>query len=88
LWRRRITATQADLNAAQRRQNVHGAFGVSPFVSHRQRDSLRGSVVVLIDDVRTTGATLHACAEALAPLGVREVRVLTAAVRAHDSGRK
>ena len=38
-----------------------------------------------IDDVRTTGATLHACAAALEPLGVREVRILTAAVRAYRS---
>ena len=85
LWRRRITATQADLSAAQRKQNVHGAFSLSPLVSQRQRNAVRGAVVVLVDDVRTTGATLHACAEALMPLGVREVRALTAAIRAQDA---
>jgi ComF family protein len=87
LWRRRMTATQADLTAAQRRQNVHGAFSVSPFVARRRRDMLRDAVVVLVDDVRTTGATLQACADALESVGVREVRALTAAVRALDGNR-
>jgi predicted amidophosphoribosyltransferase len=36
-------------------------------------------VVVLIDDVSTTGATLESCARVLKEMGVREVRALTVA---------
>jgi ComF family protein len=84
LWRVRATLPQADLSAADRRRNVSRAFRLSPLVRAGTRAALRGQVVVLIDDVRTTGATLHACAEVLAAAGVREVRALTVAVRGQD----
>jgi competence protein ComFC len=41
---------------------------------------LEGHIVVLIDDVRTTGATLDACAQVLKKAGVKEVRALTLAL--------
>jgi len=74
LERTRQTAAQADLPAAKRYANVKGAFAVKGM-----RESVEGLVVVLVDDVSTTGATLNACAAALADAGVAEVRALTAA---------
>ena len=74
LARTRRTAAQADLPAAKRHANVQGAFtlAVSPSV-------VDGLIVVLVDDVSTTGATLNACASPLLAAGAREVRALTAA---------
>jgi ComF family protein len=74
LKRVRATPSQTGLPASQRHRNVKDAFAATAQI-HR----VAGSIVVLIDDVSTTGATLDACARALKDGGVREVRALTAA---------
>jgi ComF family protein len=81
LRRRRHGPPQAGLPAARRHANLKAAFGLSVGWSLRQRcDSpLRNRVVVVVDDVMTTGATLDACSRVLIAAGVRSVRALTAA---------
>ncbi len=73
LRRARATPSQTGLDAPARRRNVRGAF-----VPTRDVAALEGATAVLVDDVRTTGATLEACARTLKQAGVREVRALTA----------
>lgn len=74
LRRTRATDPQADLPAARRHGNVRGAFAAAHAIRR-----WNGAVLVLVDDVSTTGATLDACASALLAAGAAEVRALTAA---------
>jgi ComF family protein len=73
LKRVRPTVSQTDLPAAKRHANVRNAFAL------RRRHDVTGLVVVLVDDVSTTGATLESCARVLKAAGAREIRALTIA---------
>lgn len=71
--RQRDTLPQVGQSAEDRRTNLDGAFCV--------QSAPPSPVVLLIDDVLTTGATLQACATALLTAGVQTVlaAVITAA---------
>lgn len=62
----RNTVSQVELSAAERRENVKGAFRADP-------ERVKGRQVLIIDDVLTTGSTLSACAEALRLAGASQV---------------
>lgn len=74
LVRLRETASQAGLDARRRAENVHGAFAVL------RRARVAGLRVLVLDDVRTTGATLAAACDALRVAGAAETRTLTLAI--------
>jgi|SRR5580658_817195 ComF family protein len=68
LRRLRDTPRQASLDRQARITNVTSAFVA------REAGRIRGRRVLLVDDVRTTGATLDACEVALRAAGAIEVR--------------
>jgi ComF family protein len=70
------TQSQIELPKHQRQQNVKDAFALNPVP--RSRFPVP-DVIVLVDDVSTTGSTLDACARVLKGAGVKEVRAITAA---------
>lgn len=73
LRRTRATPPQTGLSLGARHENVRGVFAViSP-------ELVRGRVVVLVDDVMTTGATLSACAGVLKRAGAKQVIALVLA---------
>jgi ComF family protein len=73
LVRIRHTETQTRLTPGERLRNVSGAFSTRPSA----RKMLRGTHVVVVDDVVTTAATLNACAAALCDGGARIVSFVT-----------
>ena len=75
LLRLHATEAQSGLPRAQRLRNLHGAFAVEP----GRAAALRGQHVVLVDDVMTTGATLHAATLALREAGVAGVTAMVLA---------
>ena len=73
LIRNRPTVPQTSLSQKDRLTNLRGAFTV------RHPDKILGKSILLIDDVMTTGTTLHECAKTLRKTGSGPVYGLTLA---------
>lgn len=71
LTRTRITGEQASLARRARLENVASAFAV--------REPVRDRLVIVVDDVVTTGATALACAAALTGAGALVVAIAAVA---------
>ncbi|MCI5150603.1 MAG: ComF family protein [Candidatus Electrothrix sp. MAN1_4] len=71
--RHRATIPQTRLDGKGRRNNLHKAFCVEhPFAVQEKR-------ILLVDDVFTTGSTLHECTKVLLAAGAGEVEAFTVA---------
>ena len=73
LARRVYTSTQTRFDRIDRMENLRNAFSLS------ENRPMRGKHLVLVDDVLTTGATLHNCAKTLLVNGAESVRAITLA---------
>lgn len=71
LKRVKSTPPLKGLNMLQRRRTVSGAFRVNP------NARVQGRVVILVDDVLTTGSTADACARALKRAGAARVELVS-----------
>jgi ComF family protein len=72
LLRVKETPPQSSLPRKERLQGVQGAYALEP----HHRAEVQGKRMVLIDDVMTTGASLHAAATALRQAGAAHITAL------------
>lgn len=72
LHRTRNTKSQTSLNSLQRKINVECAFVADQII-------FKNKIVLLCDDVLTTGATLNECAKAIMKSGAKKVFCATVA---------
>ncbi len=73
LVRTRAARPQVGLTGEARRSNLAGAFAVP------RPEAVQGQSLLLIDDVATTGSSLHECALVLKAYGAKAVYALTLA---------
>ncbi|MFT6077227.1 MAG: ComF family protein [Myxococcota bacterium] len=75
LIRTKNNKPQASLNQKKRQKNVAGIFKVE----EKYLPKIKGKNILLLDDVKTTGATVESCCRILKKSGINRVYVLTLA---------
>ncbi|MCC5822027.1 MAG: hypothetical protein LAT64_01930 [Phycisphaerales bacterium] len=87
---RRHTPTQVGLSATARAANIRGAFRARPCLARLMAGEHPPRVVVVLDDVRTTGATMTvACRAVRKIVGIKtEIWALTAVVASDRRGQR
>lgn len=78
LYKTKQTQSQMTLKKEQRKHNLSGAFAV------KNKTSIAGKKVFLVDDIYTIGATLEECAKVLKNSGAKKVWGITIAREEYD----
>jgi len=71
LIKTKSTTPQMELNRDEREKNLLGTFVIAR--SNRDKQSIKDKKVFLVDDVYTTGSTMHECAKVLKSAGAKSV---------------
>ena len=74
------TAPQEKLGRKERKENLVGCIRVKD----EFKQKIKGKIVLLVDDIKTTGATINECAKALKLKGATAVYAVTVASRAEN----
>ncbi len=74
LKKTRVTNAQKNLTAEERQHNVKDCFRV------KEEYSISGKKLILCDDIKTTGATLRECSNALIKAGAEDVYCICLAI--------
>ena len=75
LLRDRKTTSQRSVSGSERNLNLEDAFRVNP----RRQSLIENSVILLVDDILTTGSTADHCARILKEAGAGEVHFISLA---------
>ena len=73
------TLPQAEIKAhKERKQNIAGAFQLNKdclksFGDSENTNKLKNKIIIIVDDITTTGSTLEECAKTLKPLKPKEI---------------
>ncbi|MCU7497413.1 MAG: ComF family protein [Ignavibacteria bacterium] len=74
LKRKRFTETQTALSILERKANMKGAFGI------KSGAGLEGKVIIVLDDVITSGSTVSECGRVLLEKGAEKVYAVSSAL--------